>query len=211
MLLNFKEIVRKHQLQITGIIQCGAHFGEETPEYGALGIKNIVLIEPCGPAFKTLKNKFSPHHHIKLYNVACGSYNGEAVMHVETANKGQSNSLLEPVNHLNHYPDIKFTSSEMVKVVTLDSLQLFFKYNMLVMDVQGAEGHVLRGAAKTLETIDYVYTEVNKDDANLYKGATGISELDLLLKDFSRVETSWTGQGWGDALYIRKTSLLATN
>jgi FkbM family methyltransferase len=207
MLLNFSDLVRKHQLKITGIIHVGSHFGEEVPEYSKNGIKNIVLIEPCAPAFQILKNKFAAHHHIKLFNVACGSYNGEAVMHVETANKGQSNSLLQPEKHLAHYPEIKFTSSELVKVVTLDSLQLFGKYNMLCMDVQGAEGHVLRGAAKTLETIDYVYTEVNADDANLYQGATGITDLDKLLHEFSRVEISWTGQGWGDSLYIRKSLL----
>jgi FkbM family methyltransferase len=207
MLLNFSDLVSKHRLKITGIIHVGSHFGEEVPEYSKNGIKNIVLIEPCAPAFKILQNKFSAHHHIKLFNVACGSYNGEAVMHVETANKGQSNSLLQPEKHLSHYPDIKFTSSELVKVVTLDSLQLFAKYNMICMDVQGAEGHVLRGAAKTLETIDYVYTEVNQDNAELYKGATGISELDKLLHEFSRVETTWTNQGWGDSLYIRKSKL----
>ena len=208
MLLNLTNLIKKHSLKISGVIHVGSHHGEEVPEYSRNGIKNIALIEPCSPAFKILQNKFGAHHHIKLFNVACGSYSGEAVMHVETANKGQSNSLLQPVNHLAHYPDIKFTASELVKVVTLDSLQLGNKYNMINIDVQGAEGHVFRGARQTLEHIDYIYTEINQDGANLYKGATGISELDALLSGFKRIETSWVGSaGWGDALYIKSDLL----
>jgi hypothetical protein len=49
-------------------------------------------------------------------------------------------------------------------------------------------------------------TEVNKDQ--VYVGCTQIGEIDEILSDFKRVETFWVGnQGWGDALYIRKTIL----
>ena len=207
MLLNLTSLVKKYNLRITGVIHVGAHFGEEVPEYFRLGIKNIALVEPCAKAFNTLKQKFSGHHHIQLFNYACAAYQGEALMHTETANKGQSNSLLKPVEHLKHYPDIQFTGTEPVKIRRLDSLGLPNKYNMINMDVQGAEGGVVAGASGLMQQIDYVYTEVNKDGANLYHGATPISELDKLLGDFTRVEVSWTGQGWGDALYIRTSKL----
>lgn len=203
MLLDFSTLFIKYRLKITGIIHCGAHHGEEVPVYHKHGIKRIALIEPCKPAFQILQMKYLPHHHIRLFNVACASYIGEAEMFVERANKGQSNSLLKPVEHLTHYPGIEFKEREKVRVVTMDSLNLT-GYNFLNMDVQGAENRVLMGATKTLEGIDYIYTEVNADDANLYDGAARISELDAMLKDFERVETSFTGQGWGDALFIRR-------
>lgn len=206
MLLNLSQLISKHSLKITGVIHCGAHHGEEIPEYHKHGIKDIALIEPCANAFQILQLKFAAHHHIKLFNVACASYMGEADMYTEQANRGQSNSLLKPVNHLRHYPEIQFKNRERVRVVTLDSLQLGERYNLLNMDVQGAEGHVLRGGSETLKHIDYVYTEVNKDGANLYQGATPISELDQLLHEFERVETSWVeSAGWGDALYKRRS------
>jgi FkbM family methyltransferase len=207
MLLSLTTLIKKYSLRITGVIHVGAHHGEEVSEYFSLGIKNIALIEPCAKAFNVLKQKFGAHHHIKLFNYACAPYNGEATMFTETANKGQSNSLLQPIEHLKHYPEIKFTGSELVKIRRLDALKLDSKYNMINMDVQGAEGGVIIGATETLRHIDYIYTEVNANDANLYQGAIKISELDQLLKDFERVETSWTGQGWGDGLYIKRAKL----
>jgi FkbM family methyltransferase len=172
-----------------------------------LGIKNIALIEPCAKAFNILQNKYGAHHHIKLFNYACTYASGEATMYTETANKGQSNSLLKPKEHLTHYPDIQFTGNEIVKTIRLDALQLNGSYNMLNIDVQGAEAHVLTGAPQTLNHIDYVYTEVNKPGANLYESACDINDLDRILCDYDKVAVQFTAQGWGDALYIRKTKL----
>lgn len=211
MLLNLTSLIKKYNLKITGVIHVGAHHGEEVPEYHSNGIKNIMLIEPCAPAFKVLQNKFRSHHHIKIVNLACAAVDGEATMYTETANKGQSNSLLQPMRHLQHYPEIQFKGTEQVKVSRLDNIMSWHydreKYNLINMDVQGAEGAVIIGAKDTLTHIDYIYTEVNEDAAQLYKNATKVSDLDELLKDFTRVETSWTQQGWGDALYIRKILL----
>lgn len=206
MLLNLTDLIRRYKLKITGVIHVGGHFGEETADYHQNGIKDIVYIEPAKAAYQVLQLKFAAHHHIKLFNVACGAENGTALMHTETANKGQSNSLLKPVEHLKHYPDIQFKGTEEVRVCTLDSLNLGARYNLLNMDVQGFENRVLLGGKETLKHIDYVYTEVNQDGANLYQGAAGISELDALLSDFDRVETKWVeAAGWGDALFVRKT------
>lgn len=207
MLLSLTNLQKKYSLRINGVIHCGAHFGEEVPEYFALGIKNIALIEPCAKAFNELKRRFSGHHHIRLFNYACTTTAGEAVMYTETANKGQSNSLLQPMEHTRHYPDIQFNGREVVKTVRLDALGLGNIYNMLNIDVQGTEGSVIMGATGIMLYIDYVYIEVNADGSNLYNGATSISQLDTLLNDFTRIETAWTGQGWGDALYIRKSKL----
>lgn len=208
MLLNFPNLIKRYNLNIKGVLQVGAHHGEEVPEYSKHGIKNIVLIEPCAPAFKILQNKFGSHHHIQLFNCACGSYIGEASMHVETANNGQSNSLLKPKNHIKQYPDIQFTDSEKVRVTTLDSLPLsMHKYNMLNMDCQCSEMQVLIGAKKTLESIDYIISEVNYPGAELYEGCTNITEMDDFLKAFGFVrpeDPEWIGGTWGDTFWIKK-------
>jgi FkbM family methyltransferase len=208
MLLKLDQLLTKYNLQIRGVCQVGAHWGEEVPIFRQYNINPIILIEPCAPAFAILEEKYSTSQDITLFNVACASYTGEASMFVETANGGQSNSLLKPANHMRQYPEIKFRDTELVQVRPLDALLIPSSVNMLSLDVQGTEGHVLRGAALTLKQIDYVYTEVNADNANLYEGATPISEMDAILHEFKRVETSWVGNhGWGDACYIRKTLL----
>jgi hypothetical protein len=71
------------------------------------------------------------------------------------------------------------------------------------MDVQGFELEVLKGGTKTLEHVDYVYCEVNRDE--VYENNALVEELDEFLGEYGmkRVETDWAGEIWGDALYIR--------
>ena len=75
------------------------------------------------------------------------------------------------------------------------------------MDVQGYELEVLKGGIKTLENIDYVYCEVNRDE--VYENNALIQEIDEFLSsyDLVRVETDWMGGTWGDAFYINQKFL----
>lgn len=202
MLIDFSETIKKHELNIRGVIHVGAHYGEEHPVYQANGVSNVIYVEPCTPAFSVLKDKFYRDRSVLLFNCALGDNPGWAEMHIETRNNGQSNSLLAPKKHLAHYSDIVFEDKERVEVRTLDSLPFDRNdYNCINMDVQGFEKFVLRGGLETLKHIDVVYTEVNTD--YLYEGNTLMGELDSILKDFERVETKLTTHAWGDAVYVR--------
>jgi hypothetical protein len=88
-------------------------------------------------------------------------------------------------------------------VRTLDSFRIS-GCNVLMMDVQGYELEVLKGARETLGSIDHVFTEINR--AELYEGCPMAEDLDLFLAGFGffRAETDWAGGTWGDA-YYRKT------
>lgn len=205
MLINLQQSIRRHKLRITGVVHVGAHYGEEYFTYLRFAKGPVIFIEPCQKQFSVLKEKAKTWANVTLFNVACGSDYQRRDMYVEQRNNGQSNSLLKPARHLDHYPDIQFTEKETVTVVPLDSLEFDrSKFNMLAMDVQGFEGEVLRGATETLKAIQYVYTEVNTQD--LYEGCTKVEELDAFLKPFGfrRVETKMTGQGWGDAIFTKK-------
>jgi len=207
MLLNFPSLVKKYSIKADGCIHVGAHHAQEHPDYVAAGIKRFVYIEPCAATFNVLKNKFAAHHHIQLFNVACGEIECEQVMYTGSQNEGQSNSLLKMQKHLQIHPGITLPNTELVTVKRLDSLGLAHKgYQLLVMDCQGFEGRVLKGAAETLKQVNYVYTEVNRDA--VYENCTLVDELDALLYEFERVETgAWIGGCWSDALYIRRKSI----
>ncbi len=101
---------------------------------------------------------------------------------------------------------MKVHSSEEVEVNSLDNYDCC-GCNCLKWDVQGYELEVLKGATKTLEKVDYVYCEVNRDE--VYENNAYVEELDEFLAqyDMERVMTSWEGQIWGDALYVRKNLL----
>ena len=207
MLLNFPSLVKKYSIKADGCMHVGTHIAQEHNDYVAAGIKKFVYIEPCAAAFNVLKNKFGAHHHIQLFNVACGDIECEAIMYTGSQNDGQSNSLLKMNKHLQIHPGITLLDTELVTVKRLDSLGVANKgYQLLVMDCQGFEGRVLMGGMETLKQVNYVYSEVNKDD--VYHGCTKVDELDKLLSEFERVETgAWVGNAWSDALYVRKTLL----
>lgn len=201
MLIDLKQAIKKHGLKITGVVHVGSHVGQEMEDYLANGIKDIVFIEPCKETFEKLKEHVGDK--AICFNVACGETSGQMVLHKETANGGMSNSLLEPTGHLNHYPDIKFIDSEVVDVCPLDSLPIEkSRYNFLVMDCQGFEANVLKGAKNTLQGIEYIMTEVNYEE--LYKGLTLYEGLLKLIPEFEVIETKRTGQNWGDCLLKRK-------
>lgn len=207
MLLDLSQLITRHKLNITGVLVVGAHHGVEIPTYRQHGIKNLILIEPCGPAFKVLKEKFGNDPDIQLLNFGCGSYTGEASMYVETANQGQSNSLLKPKNHMKQYPNIKFRGTEMIQIRPLDALPLAGAFNFMSLDVQCFEMQVLTGAKRTLDSIDYIMSEVNAPGAELYEGCTDINEMDAYLSTwgFVRVEEpKWINGTWSDSFWIKK-------
>ena len=204
MLIDIKQYIKS---PVKGIIQVGAHKGGEL-EYIESISSNILLFEPQKNIFEELKRK------IKIgtiaENFALGSENNkECLMFKEFNNDCQSSSLLKPALHLKQYPSIQFTASETVEVKTLDSYleESTQEYNILMIDVQGFELNVLKGAENTLPNIDYILCEVNRQE--LYENCARVEEIDNYLSSFgfNRIVTNWAGWTWGDALYENKTNI----
>ncbi len=143
-----------------------------------------------------------------FFNIACGADNlGMQTMNISKVGEGQSNSLLKPKLHLQQHPEVIFTETEEVEVKKLDDIILNKPdYVFLMMDVQGYELEVLKGATFLLEYINIIYSEVNNDQT--YEGNALIEDMDafLAVQGFVRVETYWpsTTWSWGDAVWIRK-------
>ena len=196
----------KYHMNVKGILYVGAHYGEEYEAFLKMGATKILMFEPTPKSFEVLRLKFNGNPAIKMFNMALGNSKGTMSMYTETANAGQSNSLLKPKQHTQQYPNIVFAGREEVHVDKLDNIK--FKrpdYNFLYMDCQGYELEVLRGGIKTLEHVDYILCEVNR--AELYEGCAQVDDLDAFLSDFVRVDTNWAGNTWGDAIYISKRAL----
>jgi len=206
MLLNFSQLYQKYNMNITGVIHIGAHYGEEIMEYLNNGIHNIVLFEPIVENYNNLLEKTNnlndKKYNIKTHKLALGNDNAIVTMNLSSNNK-QSSSILKPKEHLNNHPDVDFYGIEEVKMVKLDSFR-YKKYNFINIDVQGYELEVFRGGKNTLKNVDYVYCEVNRDE--VYENNAYVEQIDEFLSNYNmeRVETNWAGNIWGDALYIRK-------
>jgi hypothetical protein len=124
----------------------------------------------------------------------------------KVTNATGSSSLFDLAEHQEEYPDIFVEERLEVVTATLDDLGLDRNSNLLVLDLQGAEFEALQGGSETLRSIEYILTEVNRRE--LYSGIKQVNDLDsfLRLQGFSRVATRWTRHGWGEALYLRKSS-----
>ena len=203
MLLDLQKLKEKYNLNIRGVLHIGAHFGQEFSTYESMGITNTMFFEPLPQTFNKLNENIGDK--TILVNTALGNMVGQVEMNVESVNQGQSSSILEPIIHLQQYPHIKFTDKVTVNITKLDTfIEDHSKYNFINIDVQGYELEVFKGGSEYLNHIDYIMTEVNRDE--VYKGCPRIEELDEYLGTygFERVETTWDGGTWGDAFYIKK-------
>lgn len=192
-------------MDIKGIVHIGAHYGEEIQEYVDNGIKKIIVFEPLAKNFDVLYERLKDiNADIEGHQIALGSKKGTAVMHL-SSNEYQSSSILKPKQHLELHPNVIFDGTEEVEVDILDNCDIG-NCNFINIDVQGYELEVFKGAKETLNKIDYVYCEVNRDQ--VYEDNALIEEIDEFLSkyEFERVETKWPESyfTWGDALYIKK-------
>ena len=192
-------------MNVRGIVHIGAHYGEEIQEYVDNGIQNITVFEPLSKNFNILSQRMQyVNANIQGHQVALGSKKGTATMFL-SSNEAQSSSILKPKQHLELHPDVSFDGTEQVEVSLLDDYDIG-ESNFINIDVQGYELEVFKGGKKTLDKIDYIYCEVNRDE--VYEGNPMVEDLDEFLSSygFVRVETKWpeTYYTWGDALYIKK-------
>ena len=202
--LKLTALAKKYGMKIEGVLHIGAHYGQENEVYDHLQIPNRVFFEPLKKNFEVLSRKIGTRY--PLMNIALGNENKQILMNVEAANDGQSSSILKPAKHLKQYPHIKFDTTEEVSMCRLDDLGLDIdtKFNLLVIDVQGYELEVLKGSVNVLTKIDYIISEINRDE--LYENCTQLVDLKsfLSLHGFVLVEESWDGKTWGDGLFIKR-------
>ena len=202
MILNLEQLKEKYNLNIKGVIHVGAHHGEEFNVYEKLNIKNKIFFEPVSTNFKILNENIGSK--AILINKAVGNENKKININIETANGGQSNSILNPKLHLQQYPHIQFNSTEEVDMVKLDDyIENKNEYNFINADVQGYELEVLKGASNLLNNIDYIMLEINR--AEVYENCPMVEEIILFLSKygFKLVEEDWMGGIWGDGFFIK--------
>lgn len=189
------------------LIHVGANLGQEIPAYKNMGIKTAVYIEPIPGVFKELSRKVAEDENHYALQCLCSDKNGEAITFNVASNRGESSSMFPLGNHANLYPHIKYTEQLQINSRTLDSIvQEEFgqtAFDTLVMDTQGSELKVLKGAQSLLEKIDYIYTEVSEDA--LYEGGCTFDEVTDFLKAHGfRLKNLFIGnKGWGNAFYAK--------
>lgn len=200
--------IKQHGIQPQGVLQVGAHQGQEVETFRKLKLDPIVLVEANPKLASALREKFADAKDVIVIEGAASDKEGTAEFNL--ASMDQSSSLLPSAKHSNLYPKITFDHKINVQTFRLDKTLAdlgidFSRLNLLVMDIQGAELLALRGATDILPHVEAIQLEVNFDE--LYEGCPLIYDLDDFLagNDFLRVFTSTPySADWGDGLYVRR-------
>jgi FkbM family methyltransferase len=202
MLLDLISLSKKYNMNISGIIHIGAHFGEEHSTYKSLGVNNIVYFEPVKKTFDVLNERVTD---AKLYNYALGNENKMIEMYIEDNDTYGCSSILQPSSN---YANIAFSPNELVEMKRLDDFN-FNGFNLLNIDVQGYEYEVLKGAEKTLENVDFILCEINRGTPNKQLDYIDSKTIDKIIElltpyGFKLSEENWAGISWGDGFFVKQ-------
>lgn len=198
MLIDWKDLGIENN--ISRLLHVGGHLAEEAEIYDDR-VDEVVWIEADIDRAREIKNLTGD----EVICAVVGDANREVTFH--EANNGQSSSILELGTHKQVHPEVEYISERTVQMYPLstviESLDLG-SFEMLNLDIQGAELMALKGLGDHIDSVNYIYTEVNRK--KLYKDCCLIGEIDSFLfsHGFQRAKVVWTDFGWGDAFYVRK-------
>jgi FkbM family methyltransferase len=206
-MLNLRALFMKHRVKPRGIIHIGAHEGQEITQYSEMGVERVLFIEANPEVYQRLAERIDGMNGVIAVQCAVSDFNGTICLHVTSNN--QSSSVLPLKRHQDIYPSITEVSTVEVPCRTLDTLLAELKldpawYNIINIDIQGAELLALKGSQETLSHIEAINSEVNYEE--LYEGCARIWEIDAFLDTwgFERVATVTPYHpSWGDGLYIK--------
>lgn len=207
MMMDFKALIKKHNVQIDGILHIGGSFGQERELYKECGASEVIWIEAIPSVFEQLKKNLEPYPNQTAISACISNVDGEEVTFKISNNEAQSSSMLELGHHLVIHPEVKFIDEIKLTTTRIDTLFRLLerdtsKLNFLNIDLQGAELLALQGMGDMLKQFKFALLEVNKKET--YKGCVLIDDLDyfMLQNGFERVETGqFVADTWTDALY----------
>ena len=208
MLLDLAHLNRKLGLDVRGIVHVGAHLGQEYETYREQFPDQVITwIEADPVVHERLVRRMRHKRNVSCLNAVVSDVR-ETVTFNRASNE-QSSSLLPLGTHSEVHPNVHYVDSFSAETVTLDELARshgFSRSNFLAIDVQGAEGKVIAGARQFLQGVDYIYSEVNRDE--LYLGCTTLGAFEDMLweQGFARAALKIQKRsGWGDGFYVRRT------
>jgi len=179
--------------KVSGVIHVGANAGQERELYAKFGLR-VIWIEPIPEVFEKLKanvENFPRQHALKC--LVTDQDNVAYQFHIAD-NEGHSSSILDLNLHKDIWPQVAYEKTITLRSKTLPSLLEeehvdYSEYDCLIMDTQGSELLVLKGAVSILENFTYIKTEV--PDFESYTGCCQLADIALFLarqgyREFSR-------------------------
>lgn len=156
----------------TGVIHIGGGLGQEASHYAARRLP-VLWVEPLAENVAVIRRKTRPWPEQQVVEALVSDRDGTDVdFHVTHAPDGRStsSSLLPLAEHRRRFPHVREAETRRMRTVSLPTLLARHASpgDHLVLDVQGAELMVLRGAEPILPRFRSVAVEVSTIE--LYAG-----------------------------------------
>tara|TARA_B100000941_G_scaffold201625_1_gene146740 strand:- start:10095 stop:10796 length:702 start_codon:yes stop_codon:yes gene_type:complete len=186
-----------------GVIHMGAHRGTEAAVYDWLN-KKTIWIEADPDIFIDLKINVSQFINQIAFNNVLYNEDNILVDFFVSNNDGASSSIFQ---FKKKFEKIKMIGKKKLRTISLDTLLKknsinVKEYNFWVIDLQGAEYLVLKGAKNALKLCDSILIEISKEE--YYLNGAKWEEIKKFLNEnmfFHKIEPNETHQ---DVLFIRK-------
>lgn len=167
-----------------GVIHIGANIGQEKDHYKKFKVKRVLWIEADPNTFKKLKKNIKQYKNQKALNYLLNNKKKNIIFNVSNFG-GNASSIFNFSEHKKMHPDVKFTKKIMLKSYTFEEMiakeRIIIKdYNTLIMDTQGSELLILKGAKKFIHQFKYIKLETS--DYEIYKKAPILKTITSFLK-----------------------------
>jgi len=199
---------------ISGIVHVGANRGQEIVKYNKFDL-DVLWIEPIPELIRQLTNNIRFFKKQKAIQALITDEDHKSYEFHIANNNGASSSIYDLKEHKEVWPHVSFDRSISLQSITLSTL---FenegidpaKYQGLVMDTQGSELLVLKGAQDLLKHFNFIKTEVA--DFELYEDCCQLEDIDKFMTsngfmEYSRVKFGRSSKKGGQCyniIYKRK-------
>jgi FkbM family methyltransferase len=198
-----------------GVIHVGASVGQERAQYAGLGLE-VLWVEPIPEVFATLRANIAALPRQNALQALVADIDGRDYEFHIANNAGQSSSILELKDHRDVWPEVSFTKSITIRGTTLPTLLAregidVSRYDALIMDTQGSERMVLKGAAAVLPHFNYIKTEAA--DFEIYEGCAQLKDLTAFLATYGfaeRARSRFASRAAGGHSRMRRTAPAVT-
>ena len=174
----------------------------------------VLWVEPIPEIYATLQRNLAEYPDQRAVQALLSDSDGQEVDFHIASNDGASSSILAPAEHQELWPQVQFQRTVRMHTLTLPSMLQqhgidIHAYNGLIMDTQGSELMVLRGALPILQNFDVIKTEAA--DFEAYAGCCRLEELETFMRQHGfeevarrRFRRHEPGKAYYDVVYERR-------
>lgn len=183
----------------TGVLHVGGGLAQEADEYGRRKLR-VLWVEPLRENVEAIQDRIGAYYPLQgVLQALLSDLAGKIVQFYVTSGKNgrsTSSSMLPLHEHRERFPHVHVREVVVMRTLTVASLQPDPELNHLVVDVQGAELLVLKGAEPVLDQFQSI--QVEGSTVEMYRGQPTISEVQTWLEDrgFRFIEMDESRPSW---------------